>query len=448
MTMSKLLSRKMWLSVGLGVATVAATVGANPSDPFDQRSRFRAAFDKGVRYSSEVLFPEHVAVGANADPTRGQAKFGLAPDEDTLDATLALFQGVSHVEGQTVVSNGKSCASCHRGEVNNYGLPPLPLHSSIPSGDPVFNVTPEDGADPLGSQLFDEHGLVISRPGRFNPLLPSDSPFRTAIFWRKTQRLINVGLTHGMLTDGRSREMIEQARGAVFNHTQDTDVRFDDLPNAGTQLRDIAAYQEGLLSQPELAALYNPLDPTYPTLVNNPYATVSLTTDAQRRGKDVFNNNCFACHNMPNVFGNRDHVDGPPLGYPPAYDHNFDVGVAQRNALHLDYRRWNATTQQRETVVIPLVRLDGLVVNWPIADDIGLAASSARFEDLHRFKVPQLRRIKDLGPYFHDNSAATLEEVVDFFNSPAYNQSEDGKQHPIRMNSHERSDLLAFLRAL
>jgi cytochrome c peroxidase len=62
--------------------------------------------------------------------------------------------------------------------------------------------------------------------------------------------------------------------------------------------------------------------------------------------------------------------------------------------------------------------------------------------------VPQLRNIASLAPYFHDNSAATLEEVVDYFNSDAYNQSVDGREHPIHLGQHERAALLAFLRVL
>ena len=37
-----------------------------------------------------------------------------------------------------------------------------------------------------------------------------------------------------------------------------------------------------------------------------------------------------------------------------------------------------------------------------------------------------------LGPYFHDNSTATLEDVVDYFNSDDYNQSTDGRELPIQ----------------
>lgn len=88
------------------------------------------------------------------------------------------------------------------------------------------------------------------------------------------------------------------------------------------------------------------------------------------------------------------------------------------------------------------------MVNVTVVDDVGAAAATARYEDLHRFKVPQLRRIRDLGPYFHDNSAATLEDVVEYFNGDDYNRSVDGRRYPIHLSRSERESLLAFLRAL
>jgi len=45
-------------------------------------------------------------------------------------------------------------------------------------------------------------------------------------------------------------------------------------------------------------------------------------------------------------------------------------------------------------------------------------------------------------------SAPTLEAVVDYFNSDAYNRSPDGKKQPIHLNVNERNALLAFLRIL
>jgi len=156
----------------------------------------------------------------------------------------------------------------------------------------------------------------------------------------------------------------------------------------------------------------------------------------------------MSCHNMPNVFGNVDHAGGHPLDFPPRFGHTMDIGVAQRNLHGLEFRRFDPGTGTRVPVTVPLVAQDGTMVSWTVTDDIGSAAATGRFEDLHRFKVPQLRNISQLAPYFHDNSAATLEEVVDYFTSDDYNRSADGKQHRIHMNDAQKADLVAFLNIL
>ena len=131
---------------------------------------------------------------------------------------------------------------------------------------------------------------------------------------------------------------------------------------------------------------------------------------------------------MPNVFGNLDHLEGPGGNYAPVIGHPMDIGVAERNKLNLDFRYWDAATGQYSTIVIPLAREDGKLVEWSVTDDLGAAATTGRYEDLHRFKVPQLRQVSKLGPYFHDNSAETLEDAVDYFNSDDYNRSPDGRR--------------------
>src|SRR4029453_15551520 len=61
------------------------------------------------------------------------------------------------------------------------------------------------------------------------------------------------------------------------------------------------------------------------------------------------------------------------------------------------------------------------------------------------FKIPTLWGIKDTAPYFHDNSAKTLEEVAEhyaffFFNSPSTRGFVFTKQ--------EQADMVAFLKLL
>jgi len=437
-------NKTLRLAIGLSIVSLAVTGFASPS----MDAAYREMFDVSTRSTNAVDFPQ--TIGAQGNVVSGRENFGLALNSDTIDPTFALFTGPSQLAGN-VTSNGKVCATCHLPQFG-WGLPGSNISAHFPANDPIFDTAPESGADPLGPILLEQHGLIASRFGRFNPFLSEDDPLRQVFAWRKSQHLINVALTNGLLNDGRARNLVEQARGAVFIHTQNADERFDDIANApnlsSQRLKDISAFEETIISPPILKALLNPNDPDYAKLIADPFMTVPVTTPQEKRGKAVFQKYCMTCHDMPNVFSNTEHRANPPLNTPLPFAHTMDIGVAQRNALHLEVRRWDPISQTRKTIVVPLVKIDGTVVQWPVKDDIGLAASTGRYEDLYRFKVPQLRNLAQLAPYFHDNSAATLEDVVDYFDSCDYNDSADGAQHPIHYKKGEREDLLAFLRVL
>jgi cytochrome c peroxidase len=417
-------------------ALVFVGAAASAGDP---TAELRAVYDSGVRYSSAVEFPQQVA----GDPISGQTLFGLSADGKTIDTSGALFQGTSVIAGP-VVSNGRACSSCHRPDA--FLKLPVDL-SGIAANDPLFTGESADGqGDPRLANLLLTHGLNKYRPGRFNPTLPESSGFRQVLVWRKVQTVVNMAFGFGFLNDGRARNAVEASRGAIFAHTQTGDARFDDIANPPTS--DLSAFMEAQFNPPELAQLLDPNAPLHDTLVRDPFHTVHASTAAQQRGQIQFARNCMDCHNMPNTFNNVDHVNGKPTNFPPLYGHTFDIGVAERNALDLDFRAYDGATGTFFTVVLPLVREDGVTIDVTVVDDVGAAATTGRYEDLHRFKVPGLRNLTQLAPYFHDNSAATLEDVVDYFNSDQYNGSIDGREHPIHMKSDERSDLVEFLKIL
>ena len=69
--------------------------------------------------------------------------------------------------------------------------------------------------------------------------------------------------------------------------------------------------------------------------------------------------------------------------------------------------------------------------------------------DRGRFKTPTLREIVRTAPYMHDGSIPTLERVVDFYDGGGRaNPNLDQEIHPLRLSAAEKSDLIAFLRAL
>ncbi len=95
------------------------------------------------------------------------------------------------------------------------------------------------------------------------------------------------------------------------------------------------------------------------------------------------------------------------------------------------------------------------------ADNTGLIDISGRPEDMGRFRSPTLRNIALTAPYFHDGSAATLDEVIDHYAAGGRRITEgpyagDGSTNPLKnafvsgfsMDEQGRADLIAFLESL
>lgn len=94
----------------------------------------------------------------------------------------------------------------------------------------------------------------------------------------------------------------------------------------------------------------------------------------------------------------------------------------------------------------------------------GLHNTTGREEDYGKFKVPTLRNIEYTAPYMHDGRFASLEEVVEFYNSGVRKNSRNiepiivfgdtvrgtgnGIADGLNLTSQEKKDLVTFLKAL
>jgi cytochrome c peroxidase len=86
---------------------------------------------------------------------------------------------------------------------------------------------------------------------------------------------------------------------------------------------------------------------------------------------------------------------------------------------------------------------------YDVYQDEGLARLTSNPDDIGKFKVPTLRNIEVTAPYMHNGSLATLEEVVEHFNTGGVghaNQSDLVK--PLNLNEQEKQDLVNFLKSL
>ncbi len=71
-------------------------------------------------------------------------------------------------------------------------------------------------------------------------------------------------------------------------------------------------------------------------------------------------------------------------------------------------------------------------------------------EDRALFKVPSLRNVEVTGPYMHDGSIKTLEQVVTHYNSGGeYHKNKNSSLiKPLGLSNQEQKDLVAFLKSL
>jgi cytochrome c peroxidase len=87
-------------------------------------------------------------------------------------------------------------------------------------------------------------------------------------------------------------------------------------------------------------------------------------------------------------------------------------------------------------------------VGWG-GEDIGRIAVTKNAEDRGKYKTPTLRGVKLTGPYMHDGSLKTLEDVLEFYNRGGnVNPNLDPAIRRLDLTKEELADLVAFLKAL
>jgi len=290
------------------------------------------------------------------------------------------------------------------------GLPPVP----VPDDNPT---TPEKVE--LGKLLyFDKR---VSKDGTVSCATCHDptmawaehTPVSEGIGHQKGGRnaptVINAAYATSQFWDGRAKTLEEQATGPVENpiemgHQMEAVVEaFSKIPEYqqrfqkvfGTGVtkegfaKAIAAFERTVLSG----------DSPYDRFIKGDQKAL---TDAQKRGLELFRSNCASCHKPP---------------------------------LFSNYRFFNA----------------GVGTGKPNPDE-GRKKVTGKESDLGAFRVPALRNVADAFPFFHDGSAAKLEEAVTLMGSGGKdnaNLSEMLKSvRDAKLGEKDQLDLVEFLKAL
>lgn len=408
-------------------------------------------------------------------------QYFTAGNHDGIAGTLVTGDPVTvnHPFFRALGANGRTCATCHvptegwsirPGRVrarftDTQGLDPL-FRTKDGANSPLADVSTVRARRAAYSLLLAKGliriGLPVPDDGEFI-LESADDPYGFASatelsLFRRPLPSTNLAFLSTVMWDGREtfpgRSMMfnlrNQANTAAVGHAEgaplDATVRHAiarfELRVFTAQVRDqVAGNLTGagvdggprvLATQPYHAGINSSEDPTGapPTAMVftlfDAWATAAgadaVARQAIARGQAIFNtktftrraSTCSSCHNAPNAGSNSTAL-------------LFDIGVS---------------AERRRTPDLPLYTLrcvsGALAGRTRVVTDPGLALISGRCADIGKFKVPVLRGLAARAPYFHNGSAATVDEVITFYDL----------HFGIGFTLAERADLAAFLRAL
>jgi cytochrome c peroxidase len=260
----------------------------------------------------------------------------------------------------------------------------------------------------------------------------------------------------GYQLDGRAATLQEQAAGALLDHAQLL------APPPHRILDDLASFQNVLFTNPRVRAL---ADAVFSGQLVVPDPDPPLD-DLEQHGKAVFERACAQCHGGPSQSNAQPPVirfhdiasqcprpidtRDPTVVTPARFEFAACPPRLERNARTYEITLANGATIRRISSDPGRALLTGFV------------GGPAPQDDWNKFDMPGLRGISRTAPYFHNNSAGTLAEVVDhyaeFFKRVRVNVpgnpipailTTDGLSvdRPLR-SAEERAALLAYLRKL
>jgi cytochrome c peroxidase len=436
-----------------------------------------------VLMSTLVMKASHPVAAQEIAPPLGLigADCGDEPCDAVVRGLLAFLDG--RLDG--LDGNGRSCADCHM-PTDSFQLSPasaekrftllqLRRRGNPDADDPLFRPIDADDFRTNGDTASDysnlrENGLVrveMRLPPNIRLIdpttnLPSSETFVDV--WRATPTVNDVALTGpdtanpwprgpnqtgGYQLDGRFGTLQEQALGALNAHAQ--------IRNAPLQQRldDLTSFERVLFTNHRVRALSEAIDAGSLPLPDPDPPLNAL----ELQGKAVFERACTQCHGGPSlsnaqlpVMRFHDISSQCPRPVDTALEPRFAFAPCPprlaRNARTYEITLANGTKTRRTSSDPGRALLTGFV------------GGPAPQDDWNKLDMNGLRGIRHTAPYFHNNSAATLEDVVDhyveFFKRVRVNTapnvppvlSTNGIDFDRPPAPEDRAALLAYLRKL
>jgi cytochrome c peroxidase len=302
--------------------------------------------------------------------------------------------------------------------------------------DPLFRGDgSDDGAGNGAERMLTHATVLVEVPLADNVRLAADPNATTALFRRGIPTTLNTpALDSVLMYDGRHHSLDEQAKSAILGHAAATR-----MPTA-KELELIAEYERGrtfFSSRRLWSFAVGGMAPVLP-----PGHTAS-----EKRGREFFDDVplgkgnakrgiCATCHSGPLLNETNEFIPVPPRRRGGRFQ---SIGVSELNAIGNPVQEFVFDKPDGTTARI-------------LSPDPGRAVITGKLEldHLNAFKIPMLWGVSRTAPYFHDNSARTLEDVMlhykKFFavvTAPVV----DGDE-AVDLTEQDQKDIIAFLELL
>lgn len=405
----------------------------------------------------------------------------LGDDDEVGTSELALSHHHHHnhkkeakrlFEEETFGGNGRTCLTCHSRETGTISPEDAQERFLEDPEDPLFA---HDGSDDFqgngATRMLADATVLVKIPLPPNVTLADDPDATEIVVRRGIPTTLNTpALDPVLMYDGRAPDLESQALDAVHGHAQNTIEPTDD------ELELIAEHQQTkkffssqalrVFAQggpaPKLPKGHTAAEKRGRLWFEDAPVAPAINSDSPRKGL------CAVCHSGPLL--NENNGQNPlPLPPFPMLVNGLPDPTAACDQPATQAARVPKGTRFQSVLVSELNQANNPVYNFilhtpdgqsvplpPIADP-GRALVTGNFAsfpvpgaDLFNFKIPILWGVKKTAPYFHDNSAKTLEAVVDHyanFFAIATDCAIDGDP-PLVMTQQDKGDILAFLQLL
>jgi cytochrome c peroxidase len=401
---------------------------------------------------------------------------------------------------QNLGTNGRTCVSCHTPS-SAWGMSTAYVQQTFVAShgtDPLFSNNDGSVCEGDPAQTFDAkkkaYALLLDRGLiRVGLNVPSGAEFiidgvrdpnncgpasTDTSLYRRPLPAANLKFLSAVMWDGREssstttieQDLIQQAKDATRGHaaasrdlTEQEAQAIVDFETSlyAAQMRDPIAGglnsagatggPLALSTQPFFLGINDPvgLNPSGAAFdsraftIFNPWQglggdAVSNARAAIARGQEIFNTKRIVITGVGGLnnhtFSNGVHVGDPIVGTcttchdtPNAGSHSvkapLNIGIADPSVAPY----------------LPVYTLRNIATGDTVeTTDPGRAMISGKWADVGLFKGPVLRALSARAPYFHNGSAMTLDDVLNFYE----------RRFQIGLTPQERADLLAFLRSL